>query len=87
MFKILLKNTITQREYVLNDLTDESNDTFNYKFRVSLEDISPDEGEYCYWLLDENDNVLYNGIMQYGDYVEDKKEYTNENKVRKQYNK
>lgn len=37
-----------------------------------------DDGEYTYWLVDDNNKILSQGLLQIGDYVqEDKVSYQN----------
>lgn len=85
MFKILLKNTITNQTFTFSDLNDEGNSRFDYKFTLPIQQYSLDDGEYLYWLV-EDEYVIYNGIMRVGEYKENNIEYnTNENEERRQY--
>ena len=85
MFKIILKNTITNQTFTFSDLNDEGNSRFDYKFTLPIQEYSLDDGEYLYWLV-ENEYVIYNGIMRVGEYKENNIEYnTNENEERRQY--
>lgn len=85
MFKIILKNTITNQTFTFSDLNDEGNSRFDYKFTLPIQQYSLDDGEYLYWLV-ENEYVIYNGIMRVGEYKENNIEYnTNENEERRQY--
>ena len=85
MFKIILKNTITNQTFTFSDLNDEGNSRFDYKFTLPIQQYSLDDGEYLYWLV-ENEYVIYNGIMRIGEYKENNIEYnTNENEERRQY--
>lgn len=85
MFKIILKNTITNKTFTFSDLNDEENSIFNYKFTLPIQQYLMDDGEYLYWLV-EDEYVIYNGIMRVGDYKENNIEYnTNENEERRQY--
>lgn len=85
MFKIILKNTITNKTFTFSDLNDEENSIFNYKFTLPIQQYSIDDGEYLYWLV-EDEYVIYNGIMRVGDYKENNIEYnTNKNEERRQY--
>lgn len=46
-----------------------------------------DEGEYTYWLVDDNNKILSQGLLQIGDYVqEDKVSYQNNPDEFVQYN-
>lgn len=85
MFKIILKNTITNQTFTFSDLNDEGNSIFNYKFTLPIQQYSLDDGEYLYWLV-EDEYVIYNGIMRVGYYKENNIEYnTNKNEERRQY--
>ena len=85
MFKIILKNTITNQTFTFSDLNDEENSIFNYKFTLPIQQYSIDDGEYLYWLV-EDEYVIYNGIMRVGEYKENNIEYnTNKNEERRQY--
>ena len=85
MFKIILKNTITNQTFTFSDLNDEGNSRFDYKFTLPIQQYSLDDGEYLYWLV-EDGYVIYNGIMRIGEYKENNIEYnTNENEERRQY--
>ena len=85
MFKIILKNTITNQTFTFSDLNDEGNSRFDYKFTLPIQQYSLDDGEYLYWLV-EDEYVIYNGIMRVGDYKENNIEYnTNKNEERRQY--
>ena len=85
MFKIILKNTITNQTFTFSDLNDEGNSRFDYKFTLPIQQYSLDDGEYLYWLV-EDEYVIYNGIMRIGEYKENNIEYnTNENEERRQY--
>jgi hypothetical protein len=85
MFKIILKNTITNQTFTFSDLNDEGNSRFDYKFTLPIQQYSLDDGEYLYWLV-EDEYVIYNGIMRVGEYKENNIEYnTNENEERRQY--
>lgn len=85
MFKIILKNTITNQTFTFFDLNDEGNSRFDYKFTLPIQQYSLDDGEYLYWLV-EDEYVIYNGIMRVGEYKENNIEYnTNENEERRQY--
>lgn len=85
MFKIILKNTITNQTFTFSDLNDEGNSRFDYKFTLPIQQYSLDDGEYLYWLV-EDEYVIYNGIMKVGEYKENNIEYnTNENEERRQY--
>lgn len=85
MFKIILKNTITNQTFTFSDLNDDGNSRFDYKFTLPIQQYSLDDGEYLYWLV-EDEYVIYNGIMRVGEYKENNIEYnTNENEERRQY--
>lgn len=85
MFKIILKNTITNQTFTFSDLNDEGNSRFDYKFTLPIQQYSLDDGEYLYWLV-EDEYVIYNGIIRVGEYKENNIEYnTNENEERRQY--
>lgn len=85
MFKIILKNTITNQTFTFSDLNDEGNSRFDYKFTLPIQQYSLDDGEYLYWLV-EDEYVIYNGIMRVVEYKENNIEYnTNENEERRQY--
>lgn len=85
MFKIILKNTITNQTFTFSNINDEGNSRFDYKFTLPIQQYSLDDGEYLYWLV-EDEYVIYNGIMRVGEYKENNIEYnTNENEERRQY--
>lgn len=76
--KLKLVNNLSKTVYELNNLTGNSNSNLFYKLNVSLP-ANIEEGEYNYYLYDDNDVELAKGLAQVGDYAPEKKTYTQQN--------
>lgn len=72
--KLKLKNNLSNQEYIL-DVRD-AGSTMNYfKFDINLPN-NMDDGQYEYELIDDNENVISNGLLQLGDFTQNNKQYS-----------
>lgn len=70
-----LYNNTTKREINLDNLEDITDSRLFFHFKITLpEDL--DDGEYAYTLYDDEEVVKATGLLQVGDYVPEKTEYT-----------
>lgn len=79
-----LVHNLTKKEYefVAFDILDSR---IFYHFSIRLKE-EMDEGEYNYYLLDDDGKVLSQSVLQIGDYQRNDKVYTTENNGFKSYN-
>lgn len=63
-----ITNQVSHEESTFEVLDISDNNTM-YKFNISAYTASIEVGQYDYEVLDENNDVLYSGIMQFGDYA------------------
>jgi len=100
IMKLILKNTITSKELVFEDLVS-SNSKLYYKFTLNIPE-GTDDGEYSYELYEKESNyddnfgfgfdegnyrLVSTGLCIIGDYQKNNTEYIKTNRVRKQYGK
>lgn len=80
-----LVNNVSKKEYEFN-VTDVGDSNMYYHFEnFTLED-EMDDGEYNYFLFDNDDNLVAQGLVQIGNYVPEHTVYDNNKTTYKQYN-
>lgn len=81
-----LVNNVSKKEYEFN-VTDVGDSKMYYHFEnFTLED-GMDDGEYNYFLFDNDDNLVAQGLVQIGNYVpQNTITYENNKTTYKQYN-
>lgn len=84
--KLRLKNNVDKKEYEFNVEDLEDSGMF-YHFHINLLNGMPD-GEYGYFLYDENNKKVAEGLLQVGDYTirEQEQPVYNNNQEYIQYN-
>ena len=82
--KFTIKNNITKKT-ITKTVEDIGESRLYYFFNYSL-DETVDEGEWSYFLYDDDDEIVANGICQIGDYVPQHTIYDNNNQGYTQYN-
>ena len=78
--KLILKNNVDKKEYEFSVVDLEDSGMF-WHFTISLPS-GIDNGEYNYYLYDENDKLVAEGLVQIGSYTirpEEQHIYNNEN--------
>lgn len=80
--KIIHNVTKQEFEYTAFDICDSR---IFYHFSIRLNGDEP-EGEFNYYLLDDDGKVLSQSVLQIGDYQRNDKVYTTENNGFKSYN-
>lgn len=82
--KLKIKNNYNKKEYEYTafDIKDSRN---YYHFSIKLNG-QEDEGEYTYFLLDDDGKLLSSSLLQIGDYQRNNTTYTNDNNGFKVYN-
>lgn len=81
-FKLI--NNLTKKEYTFGDIVDKSDSRLFWHFDLTL-DGGMGDGEYTYTLLNEEGVIEGEGILQIGDYTQNKKNYKTEKKTYKVY--
>lgn len=79
-----IKNDVTKQvfEYPSFDIQDSR---IFYHFSIMLNGNEP-EGNYTYYLIDDEDKIIAKSMLQIGDYEPNNKTYTTENNGFTQYN-
>lgn len=72
-----MTNTVSKKEYEFN-VTDMNDSKMYYHFKNLTLESGMDDGSYEYNLLDNDNNLVAQGVLQIGDYVPQKTVY-NEN--------
>ena len=82
--KLKIVNNLTKKvyEYQAFDIQD-SRIFYHFSLRLTGEE---EEGEYTYFLLDDDGKVLSQSMLQIGDYERENTVYTTENNGFKSYN-
>lgn len=78
-----LTNTLSNKEYEFNVEDNKISKTF-FSFTLTLPN-GMDEGEYNFYVIDEDGSILSQGLLRYGDYKTENKAYNSQNKTFKQY--
>ena len=82
--KLVLNSSITKKSWEFS-VTDAADSRLFYHFPTFTLTEKMDEGQYEYFLYDENNALVAQGLLQIGDYkVNNKKEYK-QNGTYKQY--
>lgn len=85
--KLILKNNVDKKEYEFSVVDLEDSGMF-WHFNINLVSGMPD-GEYSYFLFDDDGKQVAEGLLQVGDYTIREQEqpvYTNNNTEYIQYN-
>lgn len=84
--RLKLKSNLDKTVYNFTNISDIDDSKLFYHFNLQLEEGMPD-GSYTYYLFDDNDKQVANGVLQIGDY-ESKQSVTayTKNNEYKQYN-
>ena len=85
--KLILKNNVDKKEYEFSVVDLEDSGMF-WHFKINLVSGMPD-GEYSYFLFDDDEKQVAEGLLQVGDYTIKEQEqpvYTNNNTEYIQYN-
>lgn len=78
-----LVNTLTNADFNF-DVEDNKHSNMFFSFNINIpKDF--DEGEYNYYVIDEDGSILSQGLLRYGDYKTENKVYNEQNKTIKQY--
>lgn len=78
-------NNVSKKEYEYS-VTDLNDSKLYYHFENFVLDDGMDDGEYNYFLFDNDDNLVAQGLVQIGDYVPEHTIYDNNDVKYKQYN-
>ena len=66
-YNITLINNLTKKEYVYNDVEDNTNDSIYFNFNIDTTCLI--DGEYTLYLYTENNQLITTELVQIGDYV------------------
>ena len=66
-YNITLINNLTKKEYVYNDVEDNTNDSIYFNFSIDTTCLI--DGEYTLYLYTENNQLITTELVQIGDYV------------------
>ena len=81
-----LTNNVSKKEYEFT-VTDLENSKLYYHFNNFVLEEHMDDGEYNYYLYDEEETLVAQGLLQVGNYNAERKIYKEtENNTYKQYN-
>lgn len=66
-----ITNNLTKMTYDLRGIEDKKTSKLFYVLDVRVPSINIEEGEYTYELFDDEEKVIAQGLLQYGDYKRD----------------